>query len=82
MQKSNPEARIVFSSVIRRRNDPALNAKVTKLNKLLEDETVLNGFDMIDNSNIISNLWTDGLHINDGGVRKLSGNFSKFIKYC
>ena len=83
VQKNNPEARIVFSSVIRRRDDPALNAKVTKLNKLLEDETVLNGFDMIDNSNIMfSNLWTDGLHINDGGVRKLSGNFSKFIKYC
>ena len=31
---------------------------------------------------MFSNLWTDGLHINDGGVRKLSGNFSKFIKYC
>ena len=73
VQKNNPEARIVFSSVIRRRDDPALNVKVTKLNKLLEDETVLNGFDMIDKSNVMfSNLWTDGLHINDGGVRKLS----------
>ena len=82
VQKNNPETRIVFSSVIRRRDDPILNAKVTKLNKLLEDETILNGFDMIDNSNIMfSNLWADGLHINDGGVRKLSGNFSKFIKY-
>ena len=83
VQKNNPETRTVFSSVFRRRDDPILNAKVTKLNKLLEDENLLNGFDIIDNSNIMfSNLWTDGLHINDGGVRKLSGNFSKFIKYC
>ena len=83
VQKNNPETRTVFSSVIRRRDDPILNAKVTKLNKLLEDENLLNGFDIIDNSNIMfSNLWTDGLHINDGVVRKLSGNFSKFIKYC
>lgn len=83
VQDNNPKARIVFSSVIRRKDDSSLNSKVTKLNKLLEDETALNGFDMIDNSNIVfSNLWTDGLHINDGGVRKLSGNYSKFIKYC
>ena len=59
VQKNNPEARIVFSSVIRRRDDPALNAKVTQLNKLLEDETVLNGFDMIDN------LYTKMSHRND-----------------
>ena len=77
VQKNNPEARIVFSSVIRRRDDPALNAKVTKLNKLLEDETVLNGFDMIDNSTIMfSNLWKDGLHTMEGfeSYQEISAN--------
>ena len=29
-----------------------------------------------------SNLWTDGLHLNDGGVRKYSAKMGKFIKYC
>ena len=61
----------------------ALNATVKKVNELLETELALNGLDMIDNSNIMfSNLWDDGLHITDGGVRKCSGNTSSFIKYC
>ena len=35
------------------------------------------------NDNIIySNLWKDGLHLNDGGVRNFSGNLSTFIEYC
>ena len=39
-----------------------------------------NGLDMIDNSNsMFSNLWDDGLHINDGGIRKFSGNINSFI---
>ena len=31
---------------------------------------------------MFSNLWDDGLHINDGGIRKFSGNISSFVKYC
>ena len=39
--------------------------------------------DIIDNKNIMhSNLWNDGLHLNDGEVRKYSANVSKFAKYC
>ena len=60
-----------------------LENKVKKVNKLLADELALNGLDMNDNSNIMfSNLRDDGLHINDGGIRKFSGNISSFIKYC
>ena len=53
------------------------------MNELLAEELALNGIDYIDNSNILfSNLWHDGLHVNEGGVRKLSGNMIKFMKYC
>ena len=59
------------------------NPRCTKVNKLLEEELAMNGIDFTDNSDIpFSNLWEDGLHINDGGVRKFSGNISYFMKYC
>ena len=84
IQDNNPKSRIGFSATFRRKDDLHLIAKVTKVNKLLEEELALNGIDFIDNSNILfSNLWEDGLHINDGeGVRKFSGNISRFMKYC
>ena len=68
IQDNNPTSRIGFSATFRRKDDLHLIAKVTKVNKLLEEELALNGIDFIDNSNILfSNLWEDGLHINDGG---------------
>ena len=83
IQANNPKAKVAFSSIFKRKDNMALNNKVKKVNELLETELALNGLDMIDNSNIMfSNLWDDGLHINDGGIRKFSGNISSFIKYC
>ena len=82
-QKSNPTARIAFSSILKRSDDQSLNAKGKKVNELLEDELSIKGMDIIDNNNIMySNLWKDGLLLNDGGVRKYSANVSKFAKYC
>ena len=83
IQANNPKAKVAFSSIFKRKDNMALNNTVKKVNELLEAELALNGLDMIDNSNIMfSNLWDDGLHINDGGIRKFSGNISSFIKYC
>eukprot|EP00112_Aurelia_sp_Birch-Aquarium-sp1_P002341 Seg1257.2 transcript_id=Seg1257.2/GoldUCD/mRNA.D3Y31 product="hypothetical protein" protein_id=Seg1257.2/GoldUCD/D3Y31 len=83
IQANNPKAKVVFSSIFKRKDNMALNNKVKKVNELLENELALNGLDMIDNSSIMfSNLWDDGLHINDGSFRKFSGNISSFIKYC
>ena len=80
IQQSNPKAQIAFSSVFRRKEE---NGKVQKFNKLIEEELSLNGHDYLDNSNILfSNLWTDRLHITDGGIRKYAGNVSKFVRYC
>ena len=83
VQTNNPKAKVVFSSIFRRKDNMALNNNVKKVNELLEDKLAINGLDMIDNSNILySNLWDDGLHINEGGIRKFSGNISSFVKYC
>ena len=83
IQANNPNSRIALSSVIRRKDDQSINTKVRKLNGLLEEELAINGFDIIDNGNIqYSNLWKDGLRANEGGIRKLSGNLSRYIKYC
>ena len=83
IQENNPKSRIAFSSIIRRKDDMALNTKLRKVNDLLEEELALNGYDFISNNNIqFCNLWEDGLHVNDGRVRKLSGNLSKYVKYC
>ena len=80
IQKQNPSAQVVYSSVFRRKEH---NEKVQKFNRLIEEEVSLNGIDFIDNSNIyFSNLWKDGLHINDQGIRKYAGNISNFIRYC
>lgn len=83
IQKNNPNAKIAFSAVFRRKDSHELNAKVTQLNELLAEKLPLNGFDMIENDNILfSNLKSDGLHLNEGGVRKFASNLNKFIKYC
>ena len=83
IQANNPKAKVVFSSIFKRKDNMALNNEVKKVNKLFETELALNGLDMTDNSNIMfSNLWDDSLHINDGGRRKFSRNISSFVKYC
>ena len=83
VQKKNPSARVAYSSIFKRKDDQTLNAKARKVNELLSEELSIRGMDFMNNDNIIySNLWKDGLHLNDGGVRKFSGNLSKFIKYC
>ena len=83
IQKSNPTARVAFSSIFKRNDDQSLNIKGKKVNELLEEKLSIRGMDIINNNNVLySNLWQDGLHLNDGGVRKYSANLSKFARYC
>ena len=79
IQTNKPNSRIAFSSVVRRKDDQSINTKVRKLNGLLEKELAINGFDIINNGNIqYSNLWKDGFHVNERGIR---GNLTRYIKY-
>lgn len=52
IQEKNPTSKIAFSSIFRRQ-DKELNAKATKLDKMLEEELMINGFDINDNNNIL-----------------------------
>eukprot|EP00112_Aurelia_sp_Birch-Aquarium-sp1_P005642 Seg1642.9 transcript_id=Seg1642.9/GoldUCD/mRNA.D3Y31 product="hypothetical protein" protein_id=Seg1642.9/GoldUCD/D3Y31 len=71
IQEKQKKAQIVFSSVIRRKDNHQLNAKVSKTNEILKETLLLNGFDYVDNNNVLfSYLATDALHINEGGMRK------------
>ena len=72
-----------FSSIFKRSDELHLNAKVIQTNKILKDKLLLQGYDRIDNDNILfTNLAKDGLHINQGGLRKFAGNISKYIRFC
>ena len=83
IQTDNPSAKIAFSSIFKRKDDQSLNTKIQKVNDLVAEALGLKRMDFIENKNIIySNLATDGLHLNNGGVRRFSGNLSSFVKYC
>ena len=70
----NRQSQVAFSSILRRRDGGLLNATVEKVNELLKEELELHRIDYIENDNILfSNIGSDGLHINPGGVRKLAG---------
>ena len=83
--KSNGnKAQVAFSGIIKRKDDLELNAKAIKTNEIIVEKLMFfSGFDFIDNNQIrYGFLARDGLHINDGGVRKLAANFSHYIRYC
>ena len=78
-----PKAQIAFSSILKRNDDMELNARVLKTNQLLQEKLLFSGLDYIDNDNIrYGNISVDGLHINEGGVKILASNFSKYVRYC
>ncbi len=82
IQNNNKESNVMFSSVSKRA-DKGLNFKVIKLDKTLNEELLLNGFDIIENDNInFHNLSRDGLHLNEDGTRKYASNLIKFLRYC
>ena len=83
VKRKVPRSQVAFSSILKRNDDLELNAKVIKTNKLLEEKLLLSGLDFINNDNLrYGNISFDGLHINEGGVRILASNFSKYISYC
>ena len=77
IQDKHKKAQLVFSSILRRKDNHQLNAKVSKTNEILKEALLLNGFDYVDNdNNLFSNLAKDGLHINEGGMREFASNVS------
>ena len=65
-----PKAQIAFPSILKRKDDLELNAKVIKTNQLLEEKLLLSGLDFINNDNIrYGNISFDGLHVNEGVLK-------------
>jgi len=61
IQENNPRAKIVYSATFRRKNSHELSAKICKVNKILSEEILTYGFDVIPNPNILfSNLSDNG----------------------
>ena len=83
IQEKHKKTQIVFSSIFRRKDSHQLNAEVLKTKEILKETLFVNGFDYIDNSDILfSNVAKDGRHINEGGMRKVVSNVGRCIRYC
>ena len=83
IKRTNPGAQVICSSIFKRSDKLHLNAKVIQTNKILKDKLLLQGYELIDNYNILfTSLAKDGLHINQGAVRKFAGNISMYIRFC
>ena len=82
IHKSNPCTKMAYSAAFRRKDSHGLNTKICQVNKNLSEEILMHDFDIILNENILfNNLKNEGLHLNEGGVRKFAGNLIQFIKY-
>ena len=70
----------VFISSILVKKSPALNALIRRLNDMLRDLCVINGFRLICNDMITTKyLWKDGIHLQDLGTSILSKSFIEFV---
>ena len=73
MKSNGNKAKVAFSGIIKQKDDLELNAKAIKTNEIIVEKLVYSGFDLIDNNQIkYDNISRDGLHIKDGGVKKIS----------
>jgi len=59
IQKSNPTARVAYSSIFKRNDDQILNIKSKKVNEPLEEKLSIVGMDIINNNKVLyRNLWS------------------------
>ena len=72
---------LTFSGIICRRDKPMLNKKIERVNGRLNNLCSKNGYDFIDNSNVVfRHIGHDGLHINRDGQRRLALNFINHLR--
>ena len=82
IHENNRNSNVIFSPVFKRQGR-GLKLKIIQLNKILDEELALNGYDVFNNDNILlTNLVKDGLPPYEDGVREHARNLSKFMRYC
>ena len=70
----------IAGNIIKIGSNPALNALIRRVNDMLRDLCVINGFGFIFNDMITAKcLWKDGIHLQDLGTSVLSKNFIKLV---
>jgi len=75
-----PSAKIAVSSIIKRRDQPTLNDKISKVNSSLSTYALSNDVDFISNDSIGEDcLNNGGLHLNKKGIFNLCNNFRSYL---
>ena len=70
---------VVISSILSKKNI-ALTRLIRQVNDSLREQCVLNAFGFISNDNISrTQLWKDGIHLEDLGTNLVAGNFVDFL---
>ena len=72
---------LTISGIICRRDKPMLNKKIERVNGRLKNLCSKNGYDFIDNSNVVfRHIGHDGLPINRDGQRRLALSFINHLR--
>ena len=70
----------VITSSTLPKNNTAITRLIRQVNDILREQCVLNKFGFISNDNRSrTNLWKDGIHLEDSGTDILAGNFDGFL---
>ena len=81
LKNSYPNTKLVFSSVILRKDKKDISKKVGETNQRLRNYCEQKNIDFVDNSNIIEeHLGSKNLHLNKRGNSILAKNILKFLR--
>ena len=81
VKNSSPNTKLVFSSVILRKDKKDISKKVGETNQRLKNYCKQKNIDFVDNSNIIEeHLGSKKLHLNKRGNSILAKNILKFLR--
>ena len=81
VKKSSPNTKLVFSSILIRKDKKGISKKVTDINSRLKNYCQQKHLDFIDNSNILEeHLGNRKLHLNKRGNSVLANNFIKYLR--
>ena len=80
-KKSSPNTKLVFSSILIRKDKKGISKNVTDINSRLKNYCQQKHLNFIDNSNIMEeHLGNRKLHLNERGNSVLANNFIKYLR--
>ena len=79
VKNSSPNTKLVFSSVILRKDQKDISKKVGETNQILKNYRKQKNIDFVDNSNIEEHLGSKKFHLNERGNSILAKNILKYL---